>query len=97
MFKARATLILFAPLGAKCAGLAMGHQNMALLCECQWSHANVRTGFCFSALLYIPLFQPNETDCYSWHDSRFVTLVRMRPTGPYRGPGISVSRSEAQA
>src|SRR6266480_515064 len=26
------------------------------------------------------LFQPKETDCYSWHDSMIVTLSRIRPT-----------------
>lgn len=36
-------------------------------------------GFCFSALLYLQLFHLSETDCYTWHDTMFVTLVRMRP------------------
>src|SRR5207302_405189 len=26
------------------------------------------------------LLQPRETDCYTWHDTMFVTLSSMRPT-----------------
>src|SRR5258705_2392531 len=37
--------------------------------------------FCLR-LLYLLLcsFNLSETDCYTWHDTMFVTLSRMRPT-----------------
>ena len=56
--------------------------DMALLCESQGISRTAMKKVLFLsafALTTALFFNLSETDCYAWHDTRFVTLVRMRP------------------
>src|SRR5450759_3045863 len=44
------------------------------------SRVNFRIAKRFSFLVVLTVLRPKETDCYTWHDTMFVTLSRMRPT-----------------
>jgi len=50
-------------------------QAAALLCECQ---GPALEHFLF---LFFDRSPTRETDCYTWHDIKVVTLSRMRPAG----------------
>src|SRR6202165_4675461 len=44
------------------------------------SRVNFRIAQRFSFLVVLIVLRPKETDCYTWHDTMFVTLSSMRPT-----------------
>src|ERR1700730_3606315 len=44
------------------------------------SRVNFRIAKRFSFLVVMTVLRPKETDCYTWHDTMFGTLARMRPT-----------------
>src|SRR5262245_52223120 len=52
-------------------------------------------GYTSSPLFYAS-FSPDqrETGCYTWHDTKAVTLTGDAPLSKARGPGLSVSKIE---
>ena len=66
--------------------------NITLLCECQ--EKSFESEF-FPFLLLTAYSTERETDCYTWHDTKIVTLSRMRPSSVTASPGFSVSSNEA--